>query len=330
MPPEKGSGRAMTKTVTKALVGHTGFVGSNLADQTDFQGLYNSKNIESAYNTKPDLLIYSGVRAEKYLANREPERDYSLVQSAFENIQKIAPKKVVLMSTIDVYKTPISVDENTPIDTENLHPYGLNRYLLEKMVEESDMPSLILRLPALFGKNIKKNFIYDLINIIPAMLQKEKLDELSETKPAIKQYYTLHESGLYKCTAQKSELPPLRQLFTDVGFTALNFTDSRASFQFFNLNYLWEIIDKALEFNLNKLNIATEPLAASEIYDFLYTKSFINEVNPQAPKYDFKSKHAELFGGKNGYMYSSSEVLNDIKHFVKTETETHENKTFNF
>ena len=301
----------------KALVGYTGFVGSNLAEQTDFQGLYNSENIESAYNTKPDLLIYSGVRAEKYLANREPEQDYTLVQNAFENILKISPKKVVLISTIDVYKTPIAVDEDATIDTENLHPYGLNRYLLEKMVEESDIPSLILRLPALFGKNIKKNFIYDLINVIPTMLSKEKLDELSGAKPAIKKYYSLHESGLYKCTAHENELPPLRQLFTEVGFTALNFTDSRASFQFFNLNYLWKIINKALELNLNKLNIATEPLTASEIYSFLYTaQSFTNELNPQAAKYDFRSKYAELFGGKNGYMFSSSEVLNDIKQFV--------------
>ena len=57
----------------KTLVGYTGFVGSNLASSTDFDGLYNSKNIEDAFKTKPDLLVYSGVRAEKFLANKEPD-----------------------------------------------------------------------------------------------------------------------------------------------------------------------------------------------------------------------------------------------------------------
>ena len=60
-----------------ALVGYTGFVGSNIyASAGDkIEGLYNSKNIEMAYGTKPDLLIYAGLRAEKYLANNDPERD---------------------------------------------------------------------------------------------------------------------------------------------------------------------------------------------------------------------------------------------------------------
>ena len=59
----------------KALVGYTGFVGSNIYAAGGYDGAYNSKNIEEAFGTKPDLLIYSGLRAEKYLANNDPERD---------------------------------------------------------------------------------------------------------------------------------------------------------------------------------------------------------------------------------------------------------------
>lgn len=53
----------------KSLVGFTGFVGSNLAMSTDFDGLYNSANIEEAYGTNPDLLVYAGVPAQKFIAN---------------------------------------------------------------------------------------------------------------------------------------------------------------------------------------------------------------------------------------------------------------------
>jgi hypothetical protein len=88
------------------LVGYTGFVGSNLITQCRFDKLYNSKNIFEAYNTNPDLCIYAGIRAEKYLANTNSEKDYELVLEAIGNIKKINPKRLVLISTIDVYKIP--------------------------------------------------------------------------------------------------------------------------------------------------------------------------------------------------------------------------------
>ena len=61
------------------LVGYTGFVGSNLYLKKDFDEVYNSKNIKEAYGKNPDLLVYSGLKAEKYLANNNPEEDMKLV-----------------------------------------------------------------------------------------------------------------------------------------------------------------------------------------------------------------------------------------------------------
>jgi len=162
--------------MNKALVGYTGFVGSNIYAAGDFSG-YNTKNIKDSFGTKPDLLIYAGLRAEKFLANKEPEKDYELIAEAYDNIMKIGPKKLVLISTVDVIKDPDKADEDVVIETEGLQPYGLNRYLLEKQVREEFPDALIIRLPGLFGKNIKKNFIYDLINVIPGMLRADKFEE---------------------------------------------------------------------------------------------------------------------------------------------------------
>ena len=114
--------------MTTALVGYTGFVGSNIYASGEIDAAYNSKNIEEAYGTAPDLLIYAGLRAEKYLANNAPDKDMELILQAEENITKINPKRLVLISTIDVFKVPKDVDENSAIDTENLHLYGYNRY----------------------------------------------------------------------------------------------------------------------------------------------------------------------------------------------------------
>ena len=225
----------------KALVGYTGFVGSNICEAAgnDIDALYNSRNIAEAYGTNPDLLIYAGLRAEKYLANNAPEKDLELIFQAERNIEKIDPKKLVLISTIDIFKTPKGVDENSPVDTQNLHPYGYNRYLLEQWVREKYPDALIIRLPGLFGKNIKKNFIYDFIHVIPFMLKEERFEELVKRDGELRRFYSLQENGFYKVNVSAADRPLLKEKFRNLGFSALNFTDSRSKYQFYNLSHLW-------------------------------------------------------------------------------------------
>lgn len=303
--------------MTVSLVGYTGFVGSNLAKSFKFDGLYNSKNIVEAYGTNPDLLVYSGVPAEKFLANNNPEKDLKIIKNAFENIKKINPKRVVLISTIDVYKNPINVDENTSIDIEGLLPYGFNRYQLEKMVEENFDNHLIVRLPGLYGKNIKKNFIYDLINFIPSLLNEQKYNELINKDDYIKDFYLKQENGFYKCIDVNSEQKAnLKAYFGKIGFSALNFTDSRSIFQFYNLSYLWEHINIALDNGIKKLNLATEPVSIQELYKYIKGTEFINEVAKEPFNYDYKTKHFNYFRGNEGYIFSKKFILEDIKNFV--------------
>lgn len=300
------------------LVGNTGFVGSNLQSEYTFDELYNSKNITEAYGKNPDLLVYSGVPAQKFLANKEPEKDFEIIKNAINNIKNIKPKEIVLISTIDVYKEPVNVNEDTKIDTENLQPYGYNRYYLEKWVSENIENHLIVHLPGLYGKNIKKNFIYDLIHIIPSMLTYEKYQELLNKDNSIKSYYEKQENGFYKVKElNKSEENILKTYFNNIGFSALNFTDSRGKFQFYNLKYLWKHIQNARENNIKVLNLATEPVEISEIYEYIKNEKFINEVTNNVPNYDFKTKYAKIFEGKDGYIFSKEFILEDIKKFVK-------------
>ena len=300
----------------KALVGYTGFVGSNIYDAGDFDAFYNSKNIQEAYGTEPDLLIYAGLRAEKYLANNAPEKDMELIYQAEENITKIAPKKLVLISTIDVFKNPMGVDENSDIDTENLHAYGLNRYRLELWVREKYPDALIIRLPGLFGKNIKKNFIYDYINLIPFMLKAEKFEELSAKDPELKKFYHLQDNGFYKVEVDDEDRKGLKDRFRKLGFSALNFTDSRSIYQFYNLGRLWDDIQTAMGKGIKLWHPATEPISAAEVYKYLSGEEFVNELGGAPANYDYKTVHAEIFGGKNGYICDKGRILSEIKEFV--------------
>ena len=306
-------------TMTTALVGYTGFVGSNIAAAHNFTHLYNSKNIDQAFDTNPDLLVFAGIRAEKYIANQEPEKDFAIVQEAFENIKKINPQRLVLISTIDVYPNPVGVDESDDIDPANLLPYGYNRLQLENWVRDVYPDAVIIRLPGLFGRNIKKNFIYDLIRIIPSALTPAKFQELSEKSPLLLQYYALDDHGFYKCrTLDASEETLLRDEFLRIGFTALNFTDSRGVFQFYPLHYLWDHIQIALEHQITTLNPATEPVSIREVYHYVMGQDFTNEIpNRPVPNYNYRTEYAEYFHGENGYLFSKERILQEIKTFVE-------------
>ena len=301
----------------KALVGYTGFVGSNLYAAGDFAAVYNSKNIEDAYGTNPDLLIYAGIRAEKYLANSNPQKDIKLITQAEDNINKINPKQLVLISTIDVFNNPVNVDENSNIDSGQLHAYGYNRYQLELWVRERYPNTLIIRLPALFGINIKKNFIYDFINIIPTMLKREKFEELIQKDSHLKEYYKLQDNGFYKVQVLEKDREGLKDRFRALGFSAINFTDSRSVYQFYNLERLWGDIQIALQTGIHVWHPATEPVSSGDLYKYLTGKEFVNELEGKPAHYDCKTLYAHLFGGKKHYISDKTEILNEIKDFIR-------------
>lgn len=300
-----------------AIVGYTGFVGSNICVSHKFDAYYNSKNIEEAFGTNPDLLVYSGVRAEMFIANKFPEEDLAIIEKAIDNIRRINPKRVVLISTIAVYNQTFNVDENTTIDKEKSTVYGRNRRILEEWIEQNYVDSLVVRLPGIYGINLKKNFIYDMINIIPAMLTKEKYQELALQSDLIKSGYVMQDNGFAKCVANNETVNELRDEFQKIGFTALLFTDSRGIFQYYNLKRLWSLITVALENNLRVVNVAVEPVTTAEIYSYVYEgKEFVNELNKHIPHFDFRTIHTDVLGGYNGYILNKQTCLDDIKAYI--------------
>lgn len=301
-----------------ALVGYTGFVGSNLYAAGTFDAVYHSKNIKEAYGTAPDLLIYAGLRAEKYLANKAPQKDMEQIVSAKENIERIAPKKLVLISTIDVFKAPRGVDERSIVETDGLHAYGYNRYQLEVWVRKHYPSALIVRLPGLFGKNIKKNFIYDYIHVIPFMLGQQKFRELLAVDNELGEFYEFQDNGFYKVRQlDESEESRLKEKLKKLGFSALNFTDSRSVYQFYNLAHLWDDIQIAIRNHLRLWHAATAPLGAGELYRYLSGEEFVNELDGIPAYYDYRTIHADIFGGRDGYISSKNEIFMQIKEFIQ-------------
>ena len=96
--------------------------------------------------------------------------------------------------------------------------------------------------------------------------------------------------------------------------------DARSVFQFYDLENLWTDIEKCMDFGVPLLNVASEPVAVSEIARECFERSFDNQLSAPAARYDFKSKHAALWGGQNGYLYGKKQIFDQMKRFVGGKT----------
>lgn len=308
--------------IKELLVGSTGFVGKNIAYNHNFSALCHSTDITNYYQSQPELCIYAGIPSAMYLANNAPEKDLSVIKNAMENIRQIKPKKLVLISTIAVYKDSRNKYEEDATLCDSLSAYGYNRLLLEEWVKNEYENALIVRLPALYGIGQKKNFLYDLHVITPAMLTPSKYKELAANSKIIAKGYSYsNDSGYYKLNGQiDSKL--LKDCFSAMPFNALNFTDSRSKFQFYNLSRLYKDITLAIKANLSYLNLTPPPISAREIYETVTGKQdWENELQSPPFDYDLRSHYSELFGGdKSGYLSTKDYVLSDICKFMKAWT----------
>lgn len=301
------------------LVGSTGFVGGNLLAKHTFAAECHSSDITAQYGTRPDLCVYAGVPAAMFLANADPEADLAVMRAARENIRQIAPKRLVLISSIAVLADSRGVYEDSPAqDTEGLPAYGKNRLQLERWVREDFPDALIVRLPALYGAGIRKNFLFDLHTITPAMLRPEKYSELAAKSPLVKSAYTLADNGFYKLNGT-ADPAALHAFFAANDFNALAFTDARSRYQFYNLGRLWSDMEAARAADVKLLHLCTPPVSAAEVYTAVTGKADWHNELPKPPfDYDLRSRHAALLGGSGDYLCTKQQELDDITRFMRS------------
>jgi nucleoside-diphosphate-sugar epimerase len=146
------------------LVGGTGFVGGHLAQKIDFAYQVGRKTINSIIGLETDLLICAALPAEKWRANQDPSTDWINMCNLAQILTSVRAKRAVLISTIDVYQPANKVNENIAADFDGKEAYGVHRAWFEAFFQVHFSNTLVLRLPALFGPNLRKNFLYDLLH----------------------------------------------------------------------------------------------------------------------------------------------------------------------
>lgn len=149
--------------LTQALIGSNGFVGGALAATHDFAYQFHRGNREEMQGCEVDLAVCAAAPGTKWFANANPEVDRAVIDQLMGDLRGLRAKKVVLISTVDVFAKPLGVYEDTPVATDGLHAYGVHRHRLESMVA-AEFDAHIIRLPGLFGMGLKKNALFDLLH----------------------------------------------------------------------------------------------------------------------------------------------------------------------
>lgn len=303
-----------------ALIGYSGFVGSNLSLENHFDLRYNSENINEIEDKEIEFVICAGISALKWRANQHPKDDYAKISQLKRHLSKVKVKRFVLISTVDIYDLPLSVNEDDKPNELKQDAYGYNRYQFEKWVMQNEnfKNYHIIRLPALFGQGLKKNLIFDLINPLATLINTSTWDQLSskcniEDIDFILKYYIKMDLG-YKL---KESLPravqdQLIRIFKTKGFSSLNFTDSRSIFQFYHLKNLFNDINQAISNNWPIYNLSSEPISADELVEYVQGSKFNNHTQKGPIQYNMYSKYAD----NHQYIYSKATLLEEIKQYI--------------
>jgi hypothetical protein len=174
----------------------------------------------------------------------------------------------------------------------------------------------IIRLPALFGKGIKKNFIYDITHPFPSKLDTGKFETFATKESIISDCYRPDGNGFFSLNVSLGNESALHEAFLRLDFSSARFTDSRSILQFYNLAHLWDHINIAILNNVKLLHLAVEKLSAADVYSELIGHKFNNITASEPIHHDFRTRHDSLFGGCRGYIFDRNKVISDLKTFT--------------
>jgi nucleoside-diphosphate-sugar epimerase len=92
-----------------------------------------------------------------------------------------------------------------------------------------------------------------------------------------------------------------------------------SSYQFYNLARVWRDVETALASGLRVVNLATEPVTVREVARAAFGRDFAHDPGTRPARYDVRTKHAALFGGRGDYLETRDEVLAGLTRFVAAQ-----------
>ncbi|WP_343344190.1 NAD-dependent epimerase/dehydratase family protein [Sphingomicrobium sp. XHP0239] len=312
-------------SLSDGLIGHTGFVGGQLARDHEFAHRYNSSNVASIDGQAFGTLVCAAAPGSMVAANGAPNDDAAAIDALVDRLRATRAERFVLVSTIAVLGDwGGGLDEGTQ-DFETDKAYGRHRRALEVACAAHFDRCLIVRLPALYGEGLRKNFLFDLANPVPSLLKEPAWDELVATLPdGLRK--TLTDAFAAPGAAGWARLdraalnahPGRTALEAELRATArcsLRFHHPDTQLQCYGIDRLWRDIHLALDAGIGTLHAAPEQLKVADIYRAITGNEM--PTSAAAPHVeDMHSRHAGLWDRPVPYIEGADSVLTRLKAFM--------------
>jgi hypothetical protein len=234
----------------------------------------------------------------------------------------------VLISSIAVLDDFAGGDDESSGAFQTELAYGRHRRLLETFCAEHFAETLIVRLPALFGAGLKKNFLFDLLNPVPSMLNGAKMEQAlsvvsAQDAETLRKVYSLNDqNGMFVlsrsdlCTSGAQSR--IETTFGQHALTAVQFTNPDSTYQYYGVDRLWSDVETASAQGINVLHLATEPVAARHIHRAV-TGHDMPQTGARLHHEDMRTRHADLWGRSGPYMESAQQVEARITAFCQNQ-----------
>jgi hypothetical protein len=215
-------------------------------------------------------------------------------------------------------------DDETTASFETGLAYGRNRRALEAFCADHFDRCLIVRLPALFGTGLKKNFLFDIMNPMPSLLAEAPFAELNarlppELRAGLPGLYAWNDSlGLFAIDRTALAATGRRAAYdaavTELGLSAARFTSPESCFQYYDMARLWADIGRCVDREIGVIHLAPEPLEAGAIHAALTGRAMAPN-GARVRREEMWTRHADLFGREGPFIAGASEVMERLKRF---------------
>lgn len=310
-----------------ALIGATGFVGSNLARQHRFEATFDSLNIDELGSAAFGTVVCAAAPGSMLLANRDPESDAAALKALEAHLARSKTSHFVLISSIAVLQRFDGGDDEDTTAFQTKLAYGRNRRELEKFCAANFDRCLVVRLPALFGAGLKKNFIFDLANPLPSYLTAAAHAELKSSLNSAA-VATLSDVYAWDSRSEMQALnrtalaahpgrAALEEQTKAAGLASVRFHNPDTTYQYYALDRLWSDIQTALAKDLSVLHCAIEPLRARDIHTTLL-KAEMPDTGAPLHREDMQTRHAEHFCQTGRYLGTADQALSGLEALFPT------------
>lgn len=308
-------------TSNDALIGHTGFVGGHLDRQHGFAARFNSRTIGDAADREFGTVVCAAAPGSMFEANRMPDQDRAKIDALIGQLDRLRCARFVLISSIAVLADFAGGDDESTGAFQETLAYGRHRRALEAFCESRFADCLIVRLPALFGTGLRKNFVFDLMNPVPSMLTDAAREGMLDALPGpladrVRALYAPDPAtGMHSLDRPRLDADPARagleEAVTGLGLSATRFHNPRTTYQYYDMTRLWADTATARGAGLPVLHCATEPLVAARIHERLLGRA-MPDTGARLHSEDMRTAHAGLWGRSGPYLDHADAVLERI------------------